>query len=574
MQDTLFHSWRSQPAGKALRWSALLAVTVSTPLLTPLAFAQIPDPEMADLDQDGVADVNDIDQDNDGIINTLEGVQRLTNLSGSPAHHYAVNPSNSSSRELSVSYDLVSTVDGHTAQLTGSVMSSDTLVEWSLHNDQPKLRNLTSGSSVVQWTVAGAAGDIDFTISDLDGLRSETVAVSINSIVGYSLSLNSNIAVNINSDKIIFTGTGAGGDSIDDLVTLHFRGNSANMELTYSNRYLVADNQSDNLSGDIEIAGFRHSLQHFSYTYFTPVTRHRDTDADGVADHRDLDSDNDGLGDVIESGGIDSDNDNLIDGAVDANGLSINVNPDHTPTTVAAVYQADRLVSGDDSDGDGLLSSIDAEPDQFGGSRTGTDSDNDGLDDLDEIRIYLTDPGQSDSDLDGLGDAAEINQYHTDPLQTDSDNDGLSDSDEINQHETNPNNIDSDVDGKTDSEEIKGGTDPLVFDAIVVESPVVIVTPSVRENEPVSPVEPEPDLRLETEAEEMRESADGTLPGPDALLADDALAAYTASLRTGLSGAGCSLMTSSGRSAPLLPLIACLALAALARNSRRRNASA
>jgi|GEM_PF-1937164 len=176
--------------------------------------------------------------------------------------------------------------------------------------------------------------------------------------------------------------------------------------LTYSNTIdgaLANSVQTEVLSNDVGIAGYRHSLGYPSTAHFIPVNRVRDTDSDGIADHRDLDSDNDGLGDVAESGGIDADGDNLIDGVVDEQGVSVLANRDLNVETVLAVYQANSEVSGDDSDGDGLLSSIDPVPGQFGGALTSTDSDND-------IAV--------DSDSDGFSDQQEIDNG-TDPLVSD-----------------------------------------------------------------------------------------------------------------------------------------------------------
>jgi len=50
-------------------------------------------------------------------------------------------------------------------------------------------------------------------------------------------------------------------------------------------------------------------------------TEQCDFDLDGIPDSRDLDSDNDGIYDVVEAGGTDADNDGRADGAVDANGI-------------------------------------------------------------------------------------------------------------------------------------------------------------------------------------------------------------------------------------------------------------
>ena len=144
------------------------------------------------------------------------------------------------------------------------------------------------------------------------------------------------------------------------------------------------------------------------------------------------------------------------------------------------------------------------------------DSDGDGLSNLEEARIYKTDPQLADTDTDGLSDGLEVNEYWTlplvvdtdgdkfldgvevrlgtdptdnesfpigttpgfedldgdgisnreeqnlgsDPQRVDSDFDGLSDFAEIRQYLTSPTLVDSDGDGVWDGEEVAAGTDP------------------------------------------------------------------------------------------------------------------
>lgn len=567
MRDNIFYTSRVKVKGSVSLRCGFLAVAMMFFWLAALAFGQ----NSADLDSDGVADSIDIDQDNDGIVNGLEGVRRLADLSDSPARHFAVRTVDTVSRSPSFVYDLFDTDRGGVATLTGKVLASDTEIEWSMYDSLARLRNLTAGTTRVQWNVEAdqPIGNIDLTISDLDGLRSETVTVDENSIVGYSLSLNSNITVRNSSRQLIFTGTGEGGESIDDLVVLHFR-EITDILLTYSNSVSTVDDGSlaEVFTDDVDIAGYRHSLQRVnSLMFFTPVTQYRDTDEDGIADHRDLDSDNDGLGDVVESGGIDADRDNLIDGSVGHTGLSVNADPDLDAQAVAAVYNGDNTVSGADSDNDGLLSTIDALPQQFGGSLAGVDSDNDGLDDLDEIRIHQTQPDNPDSDEDGLGDDDEVNQYNTNPLLNDTDSDELSDGEEVFEYGTNPNSDDSDADGIVDGVEVDNGTDPLVSDNAVIVLP---------EPATLQPEQDIPDLveeaSLESNPEPVNEVVNTPVPESGPLLADDTGSGNVAALRTGRSGSfGCTVISGDGIVAPLLPMILVFALAALFRNSGGRS---
>jgi len=126
---------------------------------------------------------------------------------------------------------------------------------------------------------------------------------------------------------------------------------------------------------------------------------------------------------------------------------------------------------------------------------SGTDTDNDGLTDDDEINIHGTDPNDPDTDDDGMEDGAEVrngldpnsdvgddgasgdpdsddltnidevNVHSTDPLDDDSDDDTLTDGDEINVYSSNPNSQDTDGDTLTDGDEVNvHSTDPAKAD--------------------------------------------------------------------------------------------------------------
>ena len=138
-----------------------------------------------------------------------------------------------------------------------------------------------------------------------------------------------------------------------------------------------------------------------------------DTDGDGIADFRDIDSDNDGLSDRSEAGPngsspTDTDGDGAADfRETDSDGDGI---PDGVPLTESPIGGA----GGPDSDGDGIRNQIDL------------DDDNDGILDVDEGGLDANgdgfqDPGARDSDGDGTPDALDL----------DSDNDGIPDLREV-----------------------------------------------------------------------------------------------------------------------------------------------
>ncbi|MDO6462535.1 JDVT-CTERM domain-containing protein, partial [Granulosicoccaceae sp. 1_MG-2023] len=119
-----------------------------------------------------------------------------------------------------------------------------------------------------------------------------------------------------------------------------------------------------------------------------------DTDADGQADHLDLDADNDGVTDLAEAGGLDVDGDGQVDGMADADGDGIpdTVDVDQTGGAdsdgdgIDDTADAD-FVEAEDSDGDGIVDAMDP------------DADGDGFAELDDA----PDLGASLPDSDGNG---------------------------------------------------------------------------------------------------------------------------------------------------------------------------
>ena len=99
-----------------------------------------------------------------------------------------------------------------------------------------------------------------------------------------------------------------------------------------------------------------------------------DTDGDGLRDAIDLDSDNDSIPDLVEAGGTDSDGDGRVDNFVDADGKGL---ADSLLAAGLTVFDTDSDGIADfrdlDSDNDGLPDQTEAGPN--GSSPTDTDGD-------------------------------------------------------------------------------------------------------------------------------------------------------------------------------------------------------
>ncbi|SDZ75284.1 hypothetical protein SAMN05660964_00137 [Thiothrix caldifontis] len=199
-----------------------------------------------------------------------------------------------------------------------------------------------------------------------------------------------------------------------------------------------------------------------------------DSDKDGLTnadeakagtDPKNPDSDGDGIGDKIEVGPtpatpIDSDKDGKIDAldTDDDNDGVLTKNENYNGGT-----PADDDTDGDkipdyldtDDDGDGKLSKDENnDPNKDGSPDDAKDSDGDGKPD------YLdkddTDGPKGDPDGDGVSNEDEA-KLGTDPKKPDTDGDGLNDGDEVKAG-TNPLNKDTDGDGVDDKTEV--GADP------------------------------------------------------------------------------------------------------------------
>mgnify|MGYP005725230239 CR=1 FL=1 len=115
-----------------------------------------------------------------------------------------------------------------------------------------------------------------------------------------------------------------------------------------------------------------------------------------------------------------------------------------------------------DIDGDGLFTKDEK---RYGTNPKLADTDDDGLNDGEEVLIHKTNPLLADSDRDELLDGEEIQKYRTDPKKADSDGDKIKDGLEVNRSKTDPMSADTDSDGLDDLEELRQRTYPTKADS-------------------------------------------------------------------------------------------------------------
>ncbi len=159
-----------------------------------------------------------------------------------------------------------------------------------------------------------------------------------------------------------------------------------------------------------------------------------DSDDDGLADYLDLDSDQDGLPDLLESGGTDSDGNGLIDDATDNNNDGLrdtllqnplsDIDPDNDGISNRLDLDSDNngifdlvQAGGTDTDNNGMIdlyndADSDQIPDQADVDATGgSDIDRDGIDDIADADLTagpdvnhngIDDGFDADPDQDGL----------------------------------------------------------------------------------------------------------------------------------------------------------------------------
>ena len=398
-----------------------------------------------DSDADGTPDYQDADSDNDGIPDD-NGATNADNSGALPPVSEDVD-GDGINNALDIDDDndgLLDIVEG-----SGDTDGDRVLNQYDLDSDNDGLPDLVEAARFMA-TVA---------VLDVDGDGRVDAATGAN---GFADVLESTP----DSSTSIFNVADSDSDGIPDFLDLD-SDNDSIYDTSESNQLDEDVNGRVDLSLSIDAAGLASS------TGRLPV----DTDADGVADFRDLDSDNDSLSDLIEAGDIDIDSDGRIDGFSDADGDGAD-DAMQQAMSGAPDTDADRIPDYRDldSDQDSLSDLLETQGaaidlDNDGVIDNFVDSNSDGLDDnvavlmvrlIDSDRDGLPDQVDLDSDGDGFSDLLEAGGI-------DNNNNGLVDRLEDADGDGIPNVVDVDItrgedadsDGIDDMADVDfaGGTD-------------------------------------------------------------------------------------------------------------------
>ncbi len=385
-----------------------------------------------DTDSDGVADFRDLDSDNDGILDLVESGRNLTDAD----NNGVVDGTDTSDNDGIVgSADLAPTVYGSTGTPTPLDTDGDGVTNYrDLDSDNDGILDLVESGRPV--TDADNNGVVDGTDPDGDGIVGNADLTN-----GFG---SANTPAPLNTD----------GDGVPNYRDLD-SDNDGILDLTESGRPLTdadnngvvdgTDTDGDGIVGNADLAPALFG----SAGTPTPL----DTDGDTLPNYRDLDSDNDGILDLTESGrtltdadsngvvdGTDTDNDGIVGNADLTDGFGsantpapLNTDGDSMPNyrdldsdndSIFDLNESGRtltdadsngVVDGTDTDNDGIVGTADLAPAVYGSAGTPAvrNSDGDGVPDYRDL----------DSDNDGLSDLFEGGK----PGLTDADNDGVVD---------------------------------------------------------------------------------------------------------------------------------------------------
>jgi hypothetical protein len=392
--------------------------------------------EVPDRDGDGVVDASDLDDDNDGILDTVEGVgdfdgDGIPNNLDLDSDNDGISDLIESGNALAISAD--SNGDGKISPME-SASGTDGI---------PLAAQGTEGGTPPNPTNTDGGPNPNFLDIDSDGDGINDVIEAGGSDPDNNGQVGTGLANDIDADGIP--------DAVDTVGPTPV---GVALPITDTDGDGIPDYKEVDSDGD----GISDALEN---SVCTPLAQECDTDGDGIPNYQDLDSDNDGISDAIENGMAgaplkDSDMDgkpDAYDTDSDGDGIT-DLSESVTPAVLAMLDpDGDGIITGVDTDGDGVPNVIDSTPMIFGDmSLPLIDTDGDTIPDIIDL----------DSDNDGINDSVENSACTPLLASCDTDMDGI------------PNSKDLDSDGDNIKDVIEaGGADPDNNGVIGTGIPVV-----------------------------------------------------------------------------------------------------
>ncbi|WP_459744091.1 beta strand repeat-containing protein, partial [Polaribacter sp. OB-PA-B3] len=368
-----------------------------------------------DIDNDGIADVFDLDNDNDGIPDVDEMDCSGNNLGNSAPLLGAfrdnifwlnwdgeftngINLGDSKTFTMPDGSTITATVISAAAKngLTTDFVPVD-MAAWDA-NPNPHLKQYydTTPDNEVLYNPSGkASSEIDFTIR-FTGLNNNIVFTP-NLVVADGESTDEI------TEKAQYYTSGTNWEILDNIPNTFTNSNINAKEAFLEGNdtgsggngfYVLKSNKANTIRVVLKntVNGSSQGVAFGIFLDCLPI----DSDNDGIPNHLDLDSDNDGIPDIVEAGGTDTNGDGKVDN-INANGTLINDANNNGLDDLYDVDNGGNKIPNLDSDGDGIPNTQDL------------DSDNDGIPDIVEA-------GGTDTNGDGKADNF-----------VDADNDGFND---------------------------------------------------------------------------------------------------------------------------------------------------
>lgn len=352
-----------------------------------------------DFDLDGIPNFFDLDSDNDGILDMIEGAGFADSDDDGTVDSFTDADTNG--------------VDDAVNYSEGTIVATGDVAGGTIS---------TTNANAINGSTSNLNRTAEYIVWDLGATYSAGTKVSIYARVNAGGVGNNNMEISQHTNSTFSDAAFTNDQSFVALSNTAFQ--NFVIELDADARYIAVEN-TNRTGGAIQIDGI----------YFNS-TAIPDFDSDGQQDFFDLDSDNDGIQDLIEAGGNDADNDGMVDtfGDTDGDGWANILDADNGGA--ALVYR--------DTDGDGFSDYVDRDADNDGFpdiiEAGGIDATNDGL-----VDVF------ADPDGDGWADTFDSDDGGTPLAITDTDSDG------------NPNyrDLDSDNDLMPDAIEANDGVVPV-----------------------------------------------------------------------------------------------------------------